>query len=160
MLWHVIYTKSRNELKVAARLERLGLEVYCPTTTQVRQWSDRKKKIKVPLFSCYVFVKLDSGNRNMVFEVPGVVRFLFNLGTYAVVKESEIQTIREWNNPKEHCTLVTEGLTPGDLVYIASGAFKGHEAIIKDLGRNKLKLLLPDLGFSVSVISSIDLHKV
>lgn len=160
MLWHVIYTKPRNELKVAARLEGLGLEVYCPTTTQVRQWSDRKKKITVPLFSCYVFVKLDGSNRNTVFEVPGVVRFLFSLGAYALVKDSEIETIRQWNNQKEHSALVTEGLTKGDLVYIASGAFKSHEAIILELGKNQLKLLLPGLGFAVRVTSSIDLQMV
>src|SRR5690606_38931490 len=132
--WHVIYTRPKNELKVASRLQKLGLEVYCPTKTEIRQWSDRKKKITIPLFSCYVFVKVNDKNRSKVFEVPGVVCFLFWLGKYAVVKENEVAAIKEWNDCDETISLWTEDLTPGDRVYIASGAFKSMEAIVKEMG--------------------------
>jgi len=45
--------------------------------TQIKQWSDRKKKTETPLIPSYVFVNIEEKNRNDVFEVPGVVRYLF-----------------------------------------------------------------------------------
>jgi transcription antitermination factor NusG len=158
--WHVIYTKPRNEIKVASRLNRLGLEVYCPTITTVRQWSDRKKKITLPLFSCYVFVKVGTANKNLVFEVPGVVRYLTWLGKPALVKDSEIATIKEWNDHDGANVLCPEAITAGDRVYIASGAFESQEAIIKEMGKNRLKLLLPALGVAVCLTSKTALKKL
>ena len=54
--WLVIYTKPRSEKKVSQRLKEMGIMIFCPTVTTVRQWSDRKKKVEVPLFNSYVFV--------------------------------------------------------------------------------------------------------
>ncbi len=45
MNWYVLYTKAQQELKVEKKLSDLGYEVYCPKTIEIRQWSDRKKKI-------------------------------------------------------------------------------------------------------------------
>ena len=45
-LWYVIYCKPNTEKRTAQKLKELDFEVYCPTQTQVRQWSDRKKKIE------------------------------------------------------------------------------------------------------------------
>ena len=47
--WFVLYTKPRTEIKVSQRLSVLGIENYMPTRVEVRKWSDRKKKIIVPL---------------------------------------------------------------------------------------------------------------
>lgn len=160
MFWHVIYTKPKNELKVASRIQKLGIEVYCPTRTEIRQWSDRQKKITTPLFSCYVFVKVNDKNRNRVFEVPGVVSFLYWLGKYAMVKDSELAAIRSWNDCDGAISLWTEDLTPGDRVYIANGAFMNNEAIVKEIGNNQMRLLLPSLGFSVCVTTSTSLKRI
>ena len=59
MPWYVIYTKPKNEKKVAERLQQIEIEVFCPLVTVVKQWSDRKKKIQIPLFNSYVFVFID-----------------------------------------------------------------------------------------------------
>ncbi len=90
MTWFVLYVKPQNEIKVGKALTALGIEVFCPTKKEVRQWSDRKKTVEVPLFKSYVFVKLEAQNRNQVFSVPGVVRYLFWLGKPAVVRDEEI----------------------------------------------------------------------
>src|SRR5690606_27244913 len=97
MPWYVIYTKPRAEAKVAESLKKLGITVYCPMITEVHRWSDRKKKVSLPLFKSYVFVQLLPKDRNQVFAVPGVVNYLFWLGKPAQVREQEIQTIKKWN---------------------------------------------------------------
>ena len=77
MPWYVLYTKSRQEKKVTEALNLLGVNAYCPVVTTMKQWSDRKKKVEEPLIKSYVFVNLEESNRDIVFEVPGVVRYLF-----------------------------------------------------------------------------------
>ena len=77
---YVIYTRPRWELKIYKALLESGIEAYCPTHTAVHQWSDRKKKITKPYFNSYVFVWLEEADRNRVFDIPGVVRFVFWLG--------------------------------------------------------------------------------
>ena len=65
MPWFAIYTKPKNEKKVVEGLEKIGVEVYCPMITQVKQWSDRKKKVEMPLINSYVFVNIADKNRNI-----------------------------------------------------------------------------------------------
>jgi len=63
--------------------------------TQIKQWSDRKKKTETPLIASYVFVNIEEKNRNDVFDIPGVVRYLFWLGKPAIVREVEILALKE-----------------------------------------------------------------
>ena len=65
--WHVIYTKPRAEKKVEERLNNFGIEAYCPVKQQVKQWSDRKKKILIPVLPSMVLVNIDEKERNKVF---------------------------------------------------------------------------------------------
>ena len=85
MEWFALYTKPRNEKKVAENLAALGIEVYCPLVTTIKQWSDRKKKVESPLIPSYVFVKIEEANRKEVFQVSGVVQYVFWLGKPAKI---------------------------------------------------------------------------
>ena len=55
--WYALHTRARHEKSVERRLRDQGMETFVPTTMEVHRWSDRKKKVEVPLFSCYVFVR-------------------------------------------------------------------------------------------------------
>ena len=94
MNWFVIYTKPQQELKVLERLQKINIEAYCPVVEEIRQWSDRKKKIVVPLIKSYVFVRLHLEERSKVFEIPGVVRYLFWMGNPAIVYDHEINALK------------------------------------------------------------------
>ena len=63
MKWFVLYTKPQFELKVAQSLESMGIQAYCPVFKQIKQYSDRKKKVEKPLLQSYVLVKLDDKDR-------------------------------------------------------------------------------------------------
>ena len=153
MPWFVLYTQPRSEKKVVDRLEKLGLTVYCPMTLQVRQWSDRKKKVEVPLFNSYVFVHLPEANRNLVFEVPGIVRYLFWLGEPAVVRDEEIKTLQNWLST-DFTALEVTALKPGDIITLKNGAFKNQQATIKTISKNKMQLVLNSLGVLVTLTTS------
>ena len=100
MPWFAIYTSPRQEKKVANRLAKLDIVVYCPLVIQERQWSDRKKKVEVPLLPSYVFVNLESQDRELVFQVSGVVRYLYWLGQPAIIKDAEIELMQQWLQDK------------------------------------------------------------
>lgn len=150
MPWYVIYTKPRNEKKVAERLQQIGITVYCPMITVIKQWSDRKKKVQLPLLNSYVFVCLEDKEREKVFQVSGVVRYLFWLGKPAMVREEEILALQE--GLKEAMTsFEVKGIKVGDLLPIPSGPFQGKEGIIKQINKHSLQLILKELGVLITL---------
>ncbi|MDT0642273.1 UpxY family transcription antiterminator [Zunongwangia sp. F363] len=150
MSWYVIRTKPQHEIKTANCLERLGVEVYCPVIKEVRQWSDRKKKVTVPLFTSYLFVNLSEKEHNVVFQAPGVLNYLYWLKKPAIAKNEEIEAIKVWiNNDKLGDFQVTH-LKPGDELKIKTGNFANKKAVIQEVGGKKLKLILKDLGWTLT----------
>ena len=67
MKWFVLYTKPHHEIKVARALEKIGIKSYCPVINKLKQFSDRKKKVTMPLLSLYVLVKIANNDRNNSF---------------------------------------------------------------------------------------------
>lgn len=150
MKWYVLYTKPKSEKRTALNLEKMGFEVYCPMQIKTRQWSDRKKKVEVPLFNSYIFIKLKEKDRNKVFEAPGVVRYLYWLGKPAVVKEHEIDVIQKWLNDDNFDRVKVQNLNPGDEIEIKSGILKGKSAVVQEVGKKEIRLILKTMGVMVS----------
>lgn len=150
MNWHAIYTKPRNEKKVADKLEAIGIESYCPTIISIKQWSDRKKKVTSPVLPSYVFVKISEPRRNEVFVVPGVVRYVFWLGKPAVIRDEEIELLKEYL-AQDYTSVVQTTLQRGDKLTVPSGPFKGQEGVIKNTTNTKIQLVLETLGILLTL---------
>ncbi len=150
MNWFVLYTRPRWELKIYSALLERGIEAYCPTYTVVRQWSDRKKKIRLPYFNGYVFVRLKEEDRDGVFGIPGVVRFVFWLGKAAKVQESEIQLMKEYLDGESLEHVRMEQFVVGEEVTFTRGVLKEHTAFVKEIGQHSVQLVLPVLGCKVT----------
>lgn len=146
MNWYVLYTKPKWEKKVAERLMQIGVECYCPLITQVRQWSDRKKKIEVPLFNSYVFVQLSEIDRNSVFNIPGVVRYLFWLGKPAIVRDEEINIIKSSLKATNISDISVSSIQVGDRIKLESGAFYNQDAIVQEVSKTHYILVLESMG--------------
>jgi transcriptional antiterminator RfaH len=146
MNWYVVYTKPKWEKKVAEQLRDFGIECYCPLITQTRQWSDRKKKVEVPLFNSYVFVQLEESDRNLVFQSMGAVRYLFWLGKPAIVRDEEISIIKNGLESPNICDVSVTAFQVGDRVKLDSGPFLNQEAIVKEVNSNHCVLVLESLG--------------
>ncbi|MBK6836162.1 MAG: UpxY family transcription antiterminator [Bacteroidetes bacterium] len=54
--WFALYVSSRAEKKVMESLLTKGIQAYAPLVKTVRNWSDRKKTVELPLLNGYVFV--------------------------------------------------------------------------------------------------------
>lgn len=150
MPWFAIYTRPNNEKKVVEGLEKLGVEVYCPMVTQVKQWSDRKKKVEAPLINSYVFVNIEDKKRNIVFEVQGVVRYLFWLGKPAIIQEHEIDLLKA-SLKGVFSSVEVNGVQPGDTLTISKGPFQGKEGVVSQVDKNKIRLVLKELGVTITI---------
>ncbi|GGD03429.1 UpxY family transcription antiterminator [Hyunsoonleella pacifica] len=152
--WYVLYVKPQSEIKVADRLSKNGIQVYCPVIEEIKIWSDRKKVVKVPLFKSYVFVCLPDKERQLVFDFPGIVRYLFWLGKPAIVRDEEIDAIKEWVAKDSVEEYKLSQLTPGDRVSINNnvlGVIGGKRAIVKEVGKNRVRLILEDVGLVINM---------
>jgi len=96
--WFVLFTKPKHELKVLQRLISFGIDAYTPTQIVTRQWSDRKKKMTIALLPSMVLVNLENKDPNIVFDIPGVVRYLFDQGKRAVVSNVEVVAMQCYQN--------------------------------------------------------------
>ena len=142
--WFVLCTKPRNELKVTERLTRIGVEVYTPTKIEVRQWSDRKKKVLVPLLPSMVLVQLLEKEVEVVFNVPGAVRFLFEHGKRASVSDEEVLAMKSY---LENTYSAQKELEVGDTVKVP---LLEQEATLLSIKGKKCLAQLQKLGAIVS----------
>jgi len=151
MNWYVVYTKPKWEKKVAERLNEIGVVTFCPLITKISQWSDRKKILSVPLFNSYIFVQIEDKQRNRIFEVVGAVRYLFWLGKPAVVKDSEIETIKNWLSIPDTYDVSIAEWKKGDKIIMESGPFLSQSAVIQEVKKNHYILILESLGCILKV---------
>ena len=128
--WYVLYLRSRYEKRVHEELLRRGIESFLPTTIEIRQWSDRKKKVEAPLFPGYDFVRIELSQKLRVLEVDGVVKFVaIGSARPEPVPDEQIESLRlVIASPK---TLRKESpLNEGEVVRVKSGPFAGAQGIV------------------------------
>jgi transcriptional antiterminator RfaH len=148
--WYALYTKPRKEQKVADQLKRLGFTVYLPLKAEIKQWSDRKKKVVSPLFSSYVFIQIEESKRAEVFIIDGVLNYVFWLGSPAIIRNEEMELMRnEIDKPNRE--IIVTALQAGELVQVQQGVFKGQQAVLQYISGQKAHLFLPSLGIKLVI---------
>lgn len=157
--WLAIYTQPRWEKKVHKLLLEKGLNSYCPLNTVYRQWSDRKKKVEEPLFKSYVFVQVSNEERAEVRKTHGVINFVYWLGKPAIVKDTEIETIRRFMNEYDDVEVMElQNIQPGSQLVINSGILISHEATALKVGNKMVEVLIESLGFKL--VAKIEREKL
>lgn len=155
--WYVLRVKPRSEKKVRDQLQTLrqarngrsglDLEICVPIQQQRRTWSDRKKTVDVVLFKGYVFVSLPPKQRNSVFLIPNVIRYLQLGGQVATLSEKEISLIKRLAGLSAPIEIVYQGFRVGDEVEVQEGPLMGRRGrIVSANGKSKLQLEIAGLG--------------
>jgi transcription termination/antitermination protein NusG len=144
--WFVFYTKSRQEKKVRDLLERAGKEVFLPLHKVMRQWSDRKKKVEVPLFNSYIFVKEFEHDLTSVLQTPGVAWTIRHNGKPAVLHPNEFELIQRFIETGfflESGGLNKDELKSGDKVRVTDGPLRGLVGVLTgDANNHKFTVAL------------------
>ncbi len=124
--WYAIYTNSRAEKKVNERLAASGYESFLPLITTIKLWSDRKKKVHLPLIPSYVFIKTCKNDLNEILSINGIRGILKHLGEPAKIKDYEINNLRILLEDADNFNIVQEQkIDFGDSVIVEKGLFKG-----------------------------------
>lgn len=139
--WYAVQTRARHEKVVSERLQEQGLTTFLPMVSEVHRWSDRRKKVELPLFSCYVFVRMVPSNeaRVRVHRVNGVFGVVGVRGEGTPIPDEQIQAVR---------TLISEQLPwsfhpflkIGQRVRIRGGSMDGVEGVL--VARNRDRTLV------------------
>ena len=149
MNWFVIYTKPRFEKKVEEKLLSFGIEAYCPIRKEIRLWSDRKKKVDVPVLPSMVLVRLEEKDVNDVFNINGVVRYMFWLGKRAIVRQKEIDILKNYLKGN---TIINQEITrykPGDRINLPG--FNDENGVVEKISNNTAWIFLENLGYKIKL---------
>lgn len=144
--WYVLYTAPRAEKQVKERIDALGVECWLPLHHAPRVWSDRIKMVDIPLFSSYLFVRCTDPVLRDLIRVYGVARIVFYNGKPAIVRQKEIDAIKEFLELASEHPLCT-----GEVVEILCGAMKHVSGKVKKIKKKHLVLYLEQLGATVCV---------
>ncbi len=149
--WYVVYLRSRHEKRVHEKLLLRGIESFQPTIAEVRQWSDRKKIIEVPLFPGYDFVRIDLREKVKVMEVEGVVRFVSIRNRPTPVPDEQVGALKKvLVSP---ATLRKEwDIHRGQDVEVIGGPFAGvRGTILREKGLTRVVIAIDCIEQAVSV---------
>ena len=156
--WLAIYCRPRWEKKVNQLLTEQGVESYCPLNKVRRKWSDRVKLVEEPLFKSYVFVKVNDADRSIVRMTPGVINFVYWDGKPALIKEKEINAIRQFLNEFENVEVQPINLELNQRVKITTGSLMDQEGKVIGLNRKTVKIAIDSLGYVL--VAHIDRTKL
>ncbi len=94
--WYILYIKSRSEKKVMERMQKRNFTAFLPLIKTMRQWSDRKKQVQVPLFNGYMFIKVDPTQFASIRMIHGVVNFVQQEKKHAIISEEKVLSIKQF----------------------------------------------------------------
>ena len=152
--WYAVYVNSRAEKKVMEQLLMKGIEAYVPLVKTLRQWSDRKKWVDIPLLNGYVFVKISSIYLEKVLQTKGVVNFVRYCGELAKIRDVEIMRLKQLVELgyQMEASPINKKYAEGDKVIITSGALKNMEGYITEAKEGKfIEVLLDSIGQVIKV---------
>lgn len=148
--WYVVFTRPNWEKKVVGSLSRKGMECYCPYKVAVGVSGNRKKAEKEPLFSSYVFVRINSLQLVDIKKVEGVINLMYWMDKPAVVKDIEVEMMRRFLNEHDNDNVHVEKtlVNINDIVKIRIDAstVDGSSIGIKSTINT---LTLPSIGYSL-----------
>lgn len=147
--WFVLYTKPRSEKKLTEQLLGDGIQAYCPTRVEIKQWSDRKKKVETPLLPSMILVNIKDEERDRVFNRKHAVRYLYWLGSPAKVTTEEVESLRSMIEDSQFESQGLEKLKPGEKLDMTSLGFEHIQGTVKFVNDQECWIVLENLGYVV-----------
>jgi len=149
--WYVFYTYPKFEKKVHEYLQQENYESFLPLHWVIRQWSDRRKRLQVPLFPNYIFVKIEQQRICEVLNIPKIINCVTFNRMPSFLKQKEVDNIRQVVE-NGYSFEICYNLKVGDSVVITEGALSGMEGILlEERGGRRFALRIESLQQSVLI---------
>ena len=149
--WIVVRSKPRSEKIAYAQLKEKGIEAYLPLLKERRKWSDRKKWVEFPLFSSYLFAKIEIKNSIFVLQTHGVSSLVKFGEEIAIVQDEVINAIRLAIDGGYQLR-PAEYFIAGNAVEVIEGPMRGVKGIVVQLkGKDRLVIKIDAIQQALSI---------
>ena len=148
--WLVAYVQFCLEKKTAERLKAMGVECYLPIQSEIRQWSDRRKKVDRLVIPMMIFVHVTPQERPLPLTLQAISRYMVLRGESrpAVIPEEQMERFRFMlDYSPEAVEICSTPLAAGDAVKVINGPLAGLEGeLVMIGGKSKVAVRLDMLG--------------
>lgn len=130
--WYALFVRSRHEFVTSELLTKKGVEVFLPSVTTMRQWSDRNKAVALPLFPGYVFVYVRPSAETFmnIVKTRGTVAFVSQVPGYpARIDTEEMQALKMMSESGENLDMYPH-LSEGAAVKVTRGPLTGAAGVL------------------------------
>ena len=162
--WLAAYVKMHHEKRVRDRLTVMGIENFLPVQEEVRQWSDRKKKVERVLIPMMIFVRVDTQGQRSVITHPSVLHYLTLRGehTPTEIPAEQMERFRFMLDHSDSAVSFSAGdLQPGEKVRVIKGPLAGLEGeLITVEGKSKIAIRIHQLGCAEVEINASMVEKI
>jgi len=145
--WYAVYTRPHCEKKVASLFTKRKIENFCPLNSKKIKSFRRSKILQEPLFKSYVFVKITMAEIALIKQTDGVISMLHWMGEPAVLKQDEIEAIKEFTSDHQNIELERTQVDTRDVVRMIDGPLYSREGNVFAVKNKTLKVSLPSLGY-------------
>jgi transcription antitermination factor NusG len=154
LAWFVAHTRARREKKLARYCEQEGLRVTLPCYRTLHRYARKVVEFHKPLFPGYVFLQLEAGQKQKVFQREDVARLLVvhdqdrfarQLGEILLALESDLEVF------------LAPEIGQGARVRVKQGPLRGMEGWVEErYGRGTVLLRLDFIGQAAAVTIPAD----
>ena len=149
--WIVVRSKPRSEKIAYAQLKEKEIEAYLPLLKERRKWSDRKKWVEFPLFSSYLFAKIEIKNSIFVLQTNGISSLVKFGEEIAIVQDEVINAIRLAIDGG-YQLVPAEYFIAGNAVEVIEGPMRGVKGIVVQLkGKDRLVIKIDAIQQALSI---------
>lgn len=161
--WIAAYTRPKSEKKASSILNHIGIETYIPIQTEIRRWSDRKKKIEVVIIPNIIFAYIRESDINTIRQNYLITKILYTPGSKkpAHIPTDQIERLKfmlkESDSPVSFRGIEFK---KHDTVKVIRGNLKGLTGVVERISqtRSYLIVFLDLLGGAMVEIDSHDLE--
>ena len=151
--WVAALVQMNTEKKVSSMLSKLGYDNYVPIQTEIRQWSDRKKKVDKIVIPMVVFVSVNKEVVKSLRTLSSIYKFISYPGQKepAVIPNEQIERLKFMLHHADSAVEFSEtAYEVGEEVEIVRGPLKGlsGELCYVQKGNPKLGVYVELLGYS------------
>jgi transcription antitermination factor NusG len=152
--WFAVHTMSRCEAKLEGYLRAIGVEVFLPDYPSRRQWHDRLKTIRLPLFPGYLFARFRKKLPSAALGAPGFAHIVGFADGPVAIPEKEIDSVRRMMESGVNvcgCPMFKAGRS----VRMRSGPLKGLEGHLEKI-KGQFRLVVSVKLLCRSVTAEVD----
>ena len=161
--WVAALVQMNCEKKIAAKLDKLGIENYVPTQTEEHQWSDRKKKIDRIIIPMIIFVRLTKDEEDEFRRLPFIMKFITYPGANELatpIPDNQIEQLRFLLNKSESPVAFYSQVEIGDAIRIIDGSLKGLTGHCCGISNSRIAIYIDLLGFATVHVHRGNIEKI